>query len=163
MKWSSQNSYFDKSNHNINSNDWWKTLKSFISTKDTSSIPPLKIDDTICTHDIENANLLNMHSKTQSDLNDSCKELPHITQSNPNKTQLQTSPMEVKSILETLQTGKGSGPGNINNYVLKSCSSVLSYPLSSLFNLSLSSSIVPQTWKESNVTPVFKKRLPFWL
>ena len=65
--------------------------------------------------------------------------------------------MEVKSILETLQTGKASGPDNINNYVLKSCSSVLSYHLSSLFNLSLSSSKVLQTWKEANVTLVFKK------
>ena len=68
-----------------------------------------------------------MHFKTQSDLSDTGKEIPHITQSNPNNlTQLQTSPMEVKSILETLQTGKASGPDNINNYVLKSCSSVLS-------------------------------------
>ena len=102
-----------------------------------------------------------MHFKTQSDLNDTGKEIPHITQSNPkNLTQLQTSPMEVKSILETLQTGKASGPDNINNYVLKSCSSVLSYPLSTLFNLSLSSSKVPQAWKEANVTPVFKKDDP---
>ena len=71
-----------------------------------------------------------MHFKTQSDLNDTGKEIPYITQSNRNNlTQLQTSPMEVKSILETLQTGKASGPDKINNYVLKSCSSVLSYPL----------------------------------
>ena len=48
-----------------------------------------------------------MHFKKQSDLNDTGKEIPHITQSNPNNlTQLQTSPLEVKSILETLQTGK---------------------------------------------------------
>ena len=113
-------------------------FKDIITTQDKSSIPPLKINDTICTDDIEKANLLNMHFKTQSDLNDTGKEIPHITQSNPNNlTQLQTSPMEVKSILETLQTGKASGPDNINNYVLKSCSSVLSYPLSTLFNLSL--------------------------
>ena len=85
-----------------------------------------------------------MHFKTQSDLNDTGKKIPHVTQSNLNNlTQLQTSPMEVKSILETLQTGKASGPDNINNYVLKSCPSVLSYPLSTLFNLSLSSSKVP--------------------
>ena len=102
-----------------------------------------------------------MHFKTQSDLNDTGKEIPHITQSNPNNlTQLQTSPMEVKSILETLQTGKASGPDNINNYVLKSYSSVLSYPLSTLFNLSLSSNKVPQAWKEVNVTPLFKKDDP---
>ena len=102
-----------------------------------------------------------MHFKTQINLNDTGKEIPHITQSNPNNlTQLQTSPMEVKSILEILQTGKASGPDKINNYVLKSCSSVLSYPMSTLFNLSLSSSKVPQAWKEANATPVFKKDDP---
>ena len=120
--------------------------------------------DTICTDDIEKANLLNTHFKTQSDLNDTGKELPHITRSNPNNlSQLQTKPMEVRSILETLPTGKASGPDNIKNYVLKSCSSVLSYSLSSLFNLTLPSSKVPQAWKEANVTPVFKKGRPFWL
>ena len=100
--------------------------------------------------------MLNSYFKTQSDLNDAGKELPHITQSNPNNlTQLVTNPTEVKSILETLQTGKASGPDNINNYVLKTCSSELSHRLSKLFNLSLSLSKVPKAWKEANVTPVF--------
>ena len=69
--------------------------------------------------------------------------------------------MEVKSTLETQQTGKTSGCDNINNNVLNSCFSVLSYPLSSLFNLPLSSSKVPQAWKEANVTPVFQKDDPY--
>ena len=75
-------------------------------------------------------------------------------------TQLVTNPIEVKAILETLQTGKASGPDNINNYVLKTCSSELSNPLSKLFNLSLSLSKVPKAWKEANVTPVLKKDDP---
>ena len=74
-----------------------------------------------------------------------------------NLTQLVINPTEIKSILETLQTGKASGPDNINNYVFTTCSSELSYPLSQLFNLSLSLSKVPKAWKEANVTPVLKK------
>ena len=111
------------------------------------------MNDTICTDDIEKANLLNTHFKTRSDLNDTGKELPHITQSNPNNlSQLQTEPMEIRSILETLPTGKASGPDNIKkNYVLKSCSSMLSYSLSSLFNLTLPSSKVSQAWKEAKL------------
>ena len=164
---SSKKTYVDNlankltSSHNLSSKDWWKTLKSFLSTQDKASPPPLKENDIIYTDDKEKANLLNSYFKTQSDLNDAGKELPHIIQSNPNNlTQLVTNPTEVKSILETLQTGKASGPDNINNYVLKTCSSELSHPLSNLFNLSLSLSKVPKAWKEANVTPVFKKDDP---
>ena len=160
---SSKKTYFDNlankltSSHNLSSKDWWKTLKSFLSTQDKAPPPPLKENDTIYTDDKEKANLLNSNFKTQSDLNDAGKELPHIIQSNPNNlTQLVTNPTEVKSILETLQTEKASGPDNINNYVLKTCSS----ELSQLFNLSLSLSKVPKAWKEANVTPVFKKDDP---
>ena len=111
--------------------------KIILSTQDKASPPPLKENDILYTDDKEKANLLNSYFKTQSDLNDAGKELPHSIQSNPNNlTQLVTNPTEVKSILKTLQTGKGSGTDNIYNYVLKTCSSELSYPLSKLFNFS---------------------------
>ena len=159
---SSKKTYFDNlankltSSHNLSSKDWWKTLKSFITTQDKALLPAIKENDKIYTDDKEKAYLLNSYFKTQSDLNDAGKELPHIIQSKTNNlTQLVTNPTEVKSILETLQTGKASGPDNINNYVLKTCSSELSYPLSKLFDLSLSLSKVPKAWKEANVTPVF--------
>ena len=81
---SSKKTYFDNlankltSSHNLSSKDWWKTLKSFLSTQDKASPPPLKENDTIYTDDKEKANLLNSYFKTQSDLNDAGKELPHI-------------------------------------------------------------------------------------
>ncbi|MCU7801408.1 MAG: hypothetical protein KZQ70_15085, partial [gamma proteobacterium symbiont of Lucinoma myriamae] len=62
--------------------------------------------------------------------------------------------------METLKTGKASGPDCINNYVLKICAAQLSEPLSKLFNSSLTQSKVPYIWKEANVTPVFKKDDP---
>ena len=40
------------------------------------------------------------------------------------------------------------------------CAVELSEPLSKLFNCSLSQAKVPITWKEANVTPVFKKDDP---
>ena len=71
-----------------------------------------------------------------------------------------TSSDEVKSILDTLKTGKAAGPDNINNYILKTCASELLYPLSILFSLSLSTSRVHKLWKEANITPIFKKDDP---
>ena len=164
---SSKQTYFDnlseklKTNNNLNSKDWWKTLKTFISNNDKSPIPPLKDNDTIYADDNEKANLLNVYFKTQSDLNDTNKEVPHINITNHNRlSTIQTTPDEVKSIIDTLKTGKAAGPDNINNYILRTCARELSYPLSNLFNFSFSTSKVPKIWKQANVTPVFKKDDP---
>ena len=48
----------------------------------------------------------------------------------------------------------------INNRVLKELAKPLSFPLSDLFNFSLTSGKVPLIWKEANVTPIFKKDDP---
>ena len=163
----SKQTYFDslseklKTNNNLNSKDWWKTLKTFISNNDKSPIPPLKDNDTIYADDNEKANLLNAYFKTQSDLNDANKEIPHINITNHNRlSTLETTPDEVKSIIDTLKTGKAAGPDNINTYILKTCARELSYPLSNLFNFTFSTSKVPKIWKQANVTPVFKKDDP---
>ena len=82
---SSKITFFDNiankltSSHNFSSKDCWKTLKTFISTQDKASLPPLKENDTIYTDVKERANLLNSYFKTQSDLNDAGKKLPHHT------------------------------------------------------------------------------------
>ena len=164
---SSKQTYFDnlseklKTNNNLNGKDWWKTLKTFISNNDKSPIPPLKDNDMIYADDNEKANLLNAYFKTQSDLNDTNKEVPHINITNHNRlSTIQTTPDEVKSIIDTLKTGKAAGPDNINNYILRTCARELSYPLSNLFNFSFSTSKVPKIWKQANVTPVFKKDDP---
>ena len=148
---SSKQTYFDnlseklKTNNNLNSKDWWKTLKTFISNNDKSPIPPLKDNDTIYADDNEKANLLNAYFKTQSDLNEANKEVPHIDITNHNRlSTIETTPDEVKSIIDTLKTGKAAGPDNINNYILKTCARELSYPLSNLFNFSFSTSKVPK-------------------
>ena len=110
---------------------------------------------------IKIANLLNSYFKTQSDLNDLNKTAPQLTITNQNQlSSIGTSPDEVKSILDTLKTGKAVGTDNINNFILKTCASEISYHLSNLFSLSLSTSKVPKLWKEANVTPVFKKDDP---
>ena len=75
-------------------------------------------------------------------------------------SRLQTNPYEVQLMLETLKTGKASGPDTINNYILKNCAHELLPPLAELFNASLRSATVPILWIEANVTPVYKKDDP---
>ena len=64
---------------------------------------------------------------------------------------------EVKSALQTLKTGKASGPNGLSNRILRELSSELSHPLCCLFNKSLQSGIVPASYKEANVCPIHKK------
>ena len=63
-------------------------------------------------------------------------------------------------MLKWLQLGKATGPDAINNRVLKELTKPLSFPLSGLFNFSLTSGKVPLIWKVANVTPIFKKDDP---
>lgn len=164
---SSKNEYFDKladklkTNNNITSRDWWKTLKTFINTNEKPSVPPLKDNDIIYTNENKKANLLNYYFKAQTQLDDNGKALPHINIVNQNElSSIETTPDEVKTILKSLKLGKSSGPDNLNNYILKACVNELAEPLSKLFNASLSKNTIPEIWKEANVTPVFKKDDP---
>ena len=85
---------------------------------------------------------------------------PDVPISENNLNSILTSPLEVESILKSLQLGKATGPDAINNRILRELASPLSLPLSDLFNYSLSTGKVPLIWKEANVTPIFKKEDP---
>ncbi len=58
--------------------------------------------------------------------------------------------------MKALPLGKACGPDAVNNKVLRELSTELSVPLCDLFNTSLSSSHYPESWKEANVSPLFK-------
>ena len=73
---------------------------------------------------------------------------------------IHTNPYEVEETLNSLSVGKAAGPDGINNRLLKQLSKPLSNPLSDLFNSSLAHDKVPTTWKEANITPIFKKDDP---
>ena len=66
----------------------------------------------------------------------------------------------MEETLNSLSVSKAAGPDGINNRLLKQLSKPLSNPLSDLFNSSLAHGKVPTTWKEANITPIFKKNDP---
>ena len=86
---------------------------------------------------------------------------PDVPISENNLNSISTSPLEVESILKSLQLGIATGPDAINYRYLRELASPLSLPLSDLFNYSLSTGKVPLIWKEANMNPIFKKEDPF--
>ena len=64
---------------------------------------------------------------------------------------------DTEKVLKNLDISKANGPDNISNRVLKNTASSLAPPLTKLCNMSLSSGVFPDHWKEAHITPVFKK------
>ena len=125
------------------------------------NIKPLYKDDIIYTKEDDKATLMNNFFVAQTELDESQATLPpDITFPEHSLNFLSTSPFEVETMLKSLQLGKATGPDTINNRVLKELAKPLSFPLSDLFNFSLTSGKVPLIWKVANVTPIFKKDDP---
>ena len=64
----------------------------------------------------------------------------------------------VKCALDALNPNKAAGPDNIYPIILNRFSRLLKKPLCHIFNLSLSTGILPKDWKVANVTPLYKKK-----
>ena len=63
--------------------------------------------------------------------------------------------------LQKLNPHKAMGPDNIPPCLLKEFAYELAEPTADLFNLSLSSGIVPDTWKCANIIPIsIRKNYP---
>ena len=156
----------DKLNNNkFSSKNWWclvKKVSCINNQKSKENISVLLNDDNeVITGDLDKAKLLNSFFSSQSIIDDSDKHIPDLDQNSEYVLeQITITELDVKGILATLDTSKASGPDLISPKMLKEASNALAYPLSKLFNLSLSTKIYPKAWKCANVTPVFKKNDP---
>ena len=63
----------------------------------------------------------------------------------------------VQKLIKGLDNEKSTGLDGICVKSLKLGSPILSFYLTHIFNLSLRTGVVPKTWKQKRVTPVFKK------
>ena len=64
---------------------------------------------------------------------------------------------QVESLLNAIDPSTAMGPDGIHPHILKSCSSSLSYPLTIIFQKSLSEGRLPLLWKSSTIIPIHKK------
>ena len=63
----------------------------------------------------------------------------------------------IKDLIDNLKENSSPGPDGISNRVLKELRDELALPLQMLFRKSLDESSVPRGWKESIISPIYKK------
>ena len=138
-----------------------KALYSYIKSKQKirSSIGPLeKSDGSVTADDQEVAETLNQFFEstfTREDL--SSMPVPSfVSEDSISDIDITTESTVLQKLLE-LKVNKAPGPDGIHSYILKACANTLYVPLTILYSRSLSSSVLPDEWKQAHVVPVFKK------
>ena len=64
---------------------------------------------------------------------------------------------KVRKKLKALNISKSAGPDGIHPRLLVECADILAEPLAFLYQASIDTGVVPAAWKESVVSPIFKK------
>ena len=70
---------------------------------------------------------------------------------------LEISENETRKEFLNVNANKAKGPDGLTGKILKTCASQLCHIFSHIFNLSLSTSSIPNIWKTSKIIPVPKK------
>ena len=139
--------------------DWWKLVKSFISSKGMpqDEIPPIEENNTTYYALTEKATAFNMYFTAQCSVTDEGAALPRLNETRGSIHQLTLTTDMVKGVLKNLDCRKAVGPDLVHNKLLIAAADLISEPLTFLFNRSLTEGKFPSLWKLAHVTPIFKK------
>ena len=147
-----------------NSRKLWKTLNEFVPTdKENYNFPKtLKQNGVEITDQTSIANTFNNFFVSIGPKLASAFSFSGTTHISPKINQTNfffknVSLSTVIKIISKLDNGKATGLDEIGVRAIKAGSPILSFYLTHIFNLSLSTGCVPSSWKKKRVTPVFKK------
>ena len=137
---------------------FWSYSRALLGRKAIVNLPPLLHEGQSFISPMEKAEMLNSHFAKQCSLETKCHRLPHFCFVTEHRlSQLVFTPDDVYNILTRLNIHKSTGHDRISNRMLKLTAVQICKPLSDIFNLSLRSGTFPNSWKKSNICPVFKK------
>jgi hypothetical protein len=137
-----------------------KKFWSFISNKKSESkgAAPLKAADGLSYSDPKKkADILNNQFSSVFNYNephDNIKELPGSSNIMDN---INITERGVHKLLKNLKIHKATGPDGIPGRLLKELADELTPVYTLFYQASLGQGIVPQTWKQADVVPIFKK------
>ena len=127
-------------------------------TKVRSGISELETNDGLAISDQEKSEALNTFFTsvfTKEDLTEIPTCVTH--QVNPALKNVTLNREELLKKLSKLNPAKSQGPDGLHPRVLRECAESIVDPLLILFKQSLQLGQVPSSWKQGNITPIFKK------
>ena len=170
LRVSKRNYYSNYFETNVgNSRKIWKGIKNLVHIKSKSYQTPEVINDNGCElTDVKSiANAFNDYCS-----NVGCNLANNIPKMDKSPIDYLTPPTfhdsfflapvtagEIEKEIASLNCSKAIGPFSIPVVILKLISNVVSRPLETIFNASLSTGIVPTSLKLAKVIPIFKKGL----
>ena len=114
-------------------------------------------DGELCFTDPENADLLNDYFSSVFTVEDDHSPEPIVNHEGDSLDYFRCTPSEVAEKIDKLNRNKSPGTDGFLPRVLKEVKEEVVPQLTSLFNRSLETGVVPGDWREANVTPIFKK------
>ena len=146
------------SNDQVNSREYWKIMKSIMSTKAKPGIGTLNVNGEQLVSHKDEASIFNEYFASQSTLDEEPRVLPEFHYMTPLKLDhVRTNPEELELLIHTLDSSKVNGPDEICIKLLQLTRQTICDLLSKLFNNSFIQGKVPSQWKQATVTPVYKK------
>ena len=156
--------YFAENQNNIKKT--WTGIKNIINIRNASKNQPssMLIDKTMKTNPTDIAEGFNAYFSSIAE-----KLLPKPTPGTKHFSDYlservdrnfifeSADPVEVICIIDSLDSGKGSGPYSIRNDLLKALKANLCHPLTTIINMSFATGIYPDLLKIAKVIPIFKK------
>ena len=116
------------------------------------------MNNNIITDPMSMANALNQHFSSIC-----CSQLSELSFSSITNTVNNGTfsfstihPSDVQQAILEIKSSNGAGPDGLDIKFIKLSSHVLAFPLCDLFNLSLSTCVIPLMWKFAKVTPLHK-------
>ena len=147
------------SDPSTNSKEYWHLVKSLYGNKIDAGIPPLKENDTIYSSAKEKANILNKHFARKSTLPD-LEQRPDLPVNNfetfSRLSEVSITDDDILNAIKSVKVAAANGPDHVSNRLLKETIKSVLTPLKLIFKKSLETAVVPNSWKEAHIVPVFK-------
>ena len=148
-----------------NPKQFWNKLNHVLNKNNKNTINQLKINNETISDPLHMAQALNNHfssicTNSQAANSYITAGSPAINSHNGSFAFKKIQPIEVYRAICELKESCGAGPDGLEAKYIKLAAHTLMYPLTDLFNLSLSSCSFPSIWKCGKVTPIFKNGDP---